>query len=275
MALPESLSLAYHETEPYPRRIPLEDVYTHIEFPVGRTDRPFVYLNMVQTLDGQGVLDGTAYTIGTDVDHYLFRQLRFHADAVLSGAGTLRKDDFIVTTHPQLQERRRQRGQSPNPLAVVVTSTCKFGPAVFKKKFFTRTNFEKIIVTTRRARPKDIEKVKRAGVDVAVVRADRGGDVHIPSLLRWLSERGVQRLLCEGGPTLNVALARHGAVDELFLTTALRLGGDPEEPRIFAEPVTNRPLDLVSEFRFEDDGRVRELYFRFRFPESDKSRPSS
>ncbi|MEX0766622.1 MAG: dihydrofolate reductase family protein [bacterium] len=269
MALPESLSLTYHETEPYPRRIPLEDVYTHIEFPVGRTDRPFVYLNMVQTLDGQAVLNGTAYAIGTDVDHYLFRQLRFHADAVLSGAGTLRKDDFIVTTHPQLQERRRQRGQSPNPLAVVVTSTCKFGPAVFKKKFFTRTNFEKVIVTTRRARPKDIEKVKRAGVDVAVVRADRGGEVYIPSLLRWLSERGVQRLLCEGGPTLNVALARHGAIDELFLTTALRLGGDPDEPRIFAEPVTDRALSLISEFRFEHEGQVKEWYLRFRFPEQE------
>jgi len=270
MPLPESLHLVYHANEPYPRTIPLEDVYTHIEFPVGTQDRPFVYLNMVQTLDGQAVLQGTAYTIGTDVDHFLLRQLRVHADAVLCGAGTLRKDDVIITTHPPLQERRRQRGQSPNPLAVVVTSTCKFGPAVFKKKFFTRTNFEKVIVTTRRAEPKDIEKVKRAGVDVAVVRADRRGEIHIPSLMQWLSERGVQRLLCEGGPTLNVALARHGAVDELFLTTALRLGDDPDEPRIFAEPVTDRPLTLMSELRLEDKGQVKELYLRFRFP-----RPSS
>jgi len=274
-ALPESLNLVYHESEPYPRKIPLEDVYTHIQFPAGHRDRPFVYINMVQTLDGQAVLEGTAYTIGTDVDHYLLRQLRVHADAVLCGAGTLRKDDVIITTHPPLQERRRQRGISPNPLAVVVTATCRFDRAVFKKKFFTRTDFEKVIVTTRGAKPRDIDSVRRAGVQVQTVRADRNGEVHIPSLMAWLSARGIHTLLCEGGPTLNVALARRGAIDELFLTTALRLGGDPREPRIFTEPVTNRPLDLVSEFRFEDDGRVRELYFRFRFPESDKSRPSS
>jgi len=256
-ALPESLNLVYHETESYPRKIPLEDIYTHVEFPAGGRDRPYVYLNMVQTLDGQAVLYGTAYTIGTDVDHHLLRQLRVHADAVLCGAGTLRNDDVIITTHPPLQERRRQRGQSPNPLAVVVTSTCRFDPAVFKKKFFTRTNFEKVIVTTRRAKLNDIGKVKRAGVDVAVVRADRSGEVHIPSLMRWFSKRGVQRLLCEGGPTLNVALARHSAVDELFMTTALRLGGDPDEPRIFAEPVTDRPLTLISEFRFDRGGSLR------------------
>jgi riboflavin-specific deaminase-like protein len=266
MALPESLYLAYHETEPYPRKIPLDDVYTQLEFPGGTRDRPFVYLNMVQTLDGQAVLGGTAYTIGTDVDHYLFRKLRFHADAVLSGAGTLRNDDFIVTTHPALQERRRQRGISPNPLAVVVTATCRFNRAVFKKKFFTRTDFEKVIVTTRRAKPRDIDKVKRAGVQVQTVRADRNGEVHIPSLMAWLSARGIHTLLCEGGPTLNVALARRGAIDELFLTTALRLGGDPDEPRIFAEPVTDRTLSLISEFHFEHEGQVKEWYLRFRFP---------
>jgi riboflavin-specific deaminase-like protein len=265
MALPESLNLVYHETELYPRMIRLEDIYTHIVFPSSR-ERPFVYLNMVQTLDGQAVLHGTAYTIGTDVDHYLLRQLRVHADAVLSGSGTLRKDDVIITTHPELQERRRQRGLSPNPLSVVVTSTCRFDRAVFKKKFFTRMDFEKVIVTTRRAKPKDIDKVKRAGVQVQMVRAERTGEVHIPSLMSWLSARGIRTLLCEGGPTLNVALARRGAIDELFLTTALRIGGDPKEPRIFVEPVTDRPLDLVSEIRYEDGGRVRELYFRFRFP---------
>lgn len=269
MALPESLNLVYHETEPYPRKILLKDVYTHIEFPAGADDRPFVYLNMVQTLDGQAVLEGTAYKIGTDVDHYLLRQLRVHADAVLSGAGTLRKDDVIITTHPDLQDLRRQRGKSRNPLSIVVTATCRFEPAVFKKKFFSRSDFEKIIVTTRRAKPTDIDKVKRLGIHVQTVRADRKGDVHIPSLMSWLSGRGIRVLECEGGPTLNVSLAQRGAIDELFLTTALRrLGCDPKELRIFAEPVTDRPLDLISEFRYEDLHRVQELYLRFRFPRS-------
>lgn len=263
--LPDWLLLVFHEREPYPRRVPLEDVYANLELPSSDGDRPFVYLNMVQTLDGQAVLEGTAFKIGTDVDHYLLRQLRVHADAVLYGAGTLRKDDVIVTTHPPLQERRKQQGRSPNPPAIVVSATCAFAPDVFKKKFFARTDYAKLIVTTPRAQRRDVERVVDAGVPVELIPAGEDGSVDIPSLMKFLTGRGVRRLLCEGGPTLNVALARDGAMDELFLTTALRLGGDPEAPRIFVEPVTNYSLQLISEFRFEEHDEVRELYFRFRF----------
>lgn len=266
--LPEWLYLAFHETEPYPRRVPLAETYALLDFPAGDGDRPFVYVNMVHTLDGQAAVQGTAFKIGTDVDHHLLRQLRVHADAVLYGAGTLRKDDVIVTTHASLQERRTQQGRSPNPPAIVVSSTCDFDADVFKKKFFTRTDYAKLVVTTPRAQRRNVERVVEAGVPVEVLPADDNGTVDIPALMKFLAGRGNRTVLCEGGPTLNAALARHGAIDELFLTTALRLGGDPHAPRIFVEPVTSRPLELISEFRFEEDGAVRELYFRFRFPES-------
>lgn len=266
--LPDWLQLVFHEREPYPRRVSLDDVYANLALPGGDERRPFVYLNMVQMLDGQAVLEGTAFKIGTDVDHYLLRQLRVHADAVLYGAGTLRKDDVIVTTHAPLQERRTQQGRAPNPPAIVVSSTCEFGADVFKKKFFTRTDYAKLMVTTPRAQRRDVERVVAAGVPVEVIPSDDQGDVDIPALMKFLAGRGSRTVLCEGGPTLNVALARRGAIDELFLTTALRLGGDPQAPRIFVEPVTGRPLELISEFRFEENGAVRELYFRFRFPGS-------
>ncbi len=74
--LPETLRLAYHAERPHPRDVPLREVYLDLDFPSGVGDRPFVYVNMVQTFDGQAVLKGSAYTIGTDVDHYLLRQLR-------------------------------------------------------------------------------------------------------------------------------------------------------------------------------------------------------
>lgn len=265
--LPATLQLVYHASETHPREVPLAEVYANLHLPAGVSDRPFVYLNMVQTFDGQAVLRGSAYTIGTDVDHFLLRQLRVHADAVLYGAGTLRKDDVIVVTHRALQDRRISEGRPPNPLAVVVTGTAEFTDEVLaKKKFFQRTDLERLIVTTPRATAAAIERVRAKGVTVEVAEVDEHGEVDLPRLLRRLRGRGIHRVLCEGGPTLNVSLARAGAIDELFVTTTFRLGGDPNEPRILAESVTAHPLVLLSELLYAAPGGVREAYFRFRFP---------
>src|SRR5437867_12661812 len=113
--LPSDLHLVYHALQPYPADVPLEDVYAGLDLPTGDGTRPFVYVNMVHTFDGQTVLAGAAWTIGTDVDHHLFRQLRVHADAALSGAGTRRTRHVIVPTHPPPQERPVPHGQPAHP----------------------------------------------------------------------------------------------------------------------------------------------------------------
>src|SRR2546426_11268907 len=109
--LPSHLHLVYHALQPYPADIPLEDVYANLDLPAGGGGRPFVYLNMGQTFDGQTVLDGAAWTIGTDGDHHLFPPLRVHADVVLCGAGPPRTDDRIGPTPPVPHERRGRRGE--------------------------------------------------------------------------------------------------------------------------------------------------------------------
>jgi len=219
---------------------------------------------MVQTFDGQAVIMGSAFGIGTVVDHHLLRQLRVHADAVLIGAGTLRDDDVVVTTHPYLQDRRREQGQSPNPLAVVASARCEFSDDVLAKRFFIRRDFQKLFVTTSQASPTAIARVQAAGASVDVVPATLDGRVDVPALMGHLAARGISRVLLEGGPTFNVAVARSGFLVELFVTSSLHLGEDQSKARIFASPVTRKPLELISEYRLQDP-LVRELYFRFRF----------
>jgi riboflavin-specific deaminase-like protein len=267
-ALPAALRLVYHDSEPHPRDVPLAEVYLDLPFPHGGGGRPYVFANMVQTLDGQAVLRGSAYTIGTDADHYLLRQLRMNADAVLSGAGTVRKDDVIITTHRHLRELRVGRGQPANPVSVVVTATCAFSDQVLAtKKYFQRADLDRLILTTHRATPDDVARVRARGVNVEMVDADGAGEVDLGAALDYLrSARGVRRVLCEGGPTLNVSLARSGLLDELFLTITLRIGGDPAEPRIFSAPVTDSPLHLISEMHHADGGGIREIYLRFTLP---------
>jgi riboflavin biosynthesis pyrimidine reductase len=264
--LPEYLDLAFHASEPYPRQVRLREAYAGLELPAAAGNRPFSYLNMVQTFDGETVIGGKAFTIGSDVDHHLFRQLRVHADAVLYGSGTLEDDDVIVTTHPYLQRRRTGQGRPANPLAVVASSACEFAPDVFAKQFFTRTDFEKLVITTDRATESNIARVREAGVPVEVVAADAGGHVDVAALMRHLrATRSIGRVLCEGGPRFNVTLAAHDLIDELFVTTALRVGAEPDAPRLFAEPIGDRRLRVISELRYQTDAGIHEYYFRFRF----------
>src|SRR5256885_480870 len=205
--LPSDLHLVYHALQPYPADVPLEDVYAGLDLPTGDGTRPFVYVNMVQTFDGQTVLDGAAWTIGTDADHHLFRQLRVHADVVLYGAGTLRTDDVIVTTPPALQERRVRRGQPPNPLGIVVTATCHFATETFGKKFFRRTDLDRLVITTPRATAADVDRVRAAGVAVEILPAPpgRGGD--LTAGVRDPTRKHGRRGLCEGGPPLKAGAA--------------------------------------------------------------------
>jgi len=264
--LPEHLDLVYHESEPYPRRVPLRAAYADLRLPEGTPERPFCYLNMVQTFDGAAVVEGKAFTIGSDADHHLFRQLRVHAEAVLYGAGTLIHDDVIVTTHPYLQERRAGQGVPPNPLAVVASTACDFPDEVFQRKFFTRTDFGKLMLTTAQASDARIEKIRAAGVPVEIVAAGDDGRLDVRAVLRRLGEaHGVRRLLCEGGPRFNVALANAGLIDELFVTTALRVGMEPDAPRLFASSIGDRRLQVISELRYQTSAGVQEYYFRLRF----------
>src|SRR5207302_3373559 len=78
---------------------------------------------------------------------------------------------------------------------------------------------------------------------VEYVRASRDGSLDLARALEELRERfGVRTLLCEGGPHLNSHLLLAGVVDELFLSLAPKLAGDPpaapDEPGVPAAPAT-------------------------------------
>jgi riboflavin-specific deaminase-like protein len=263
MELPDRLSLVYHEREPHPREVPLGAVYRDLDV-TAHADRPAVVVNMVQTLDGVVAVDGKAWTIGSEVDHYLFRTLRAWADAVLSGAGTLRENDVIVTTHAHLQAERVASGRPPHPMAVVVTRQAEFADDVLRKRFFTSADATPVVITTELARPDDRRRVAEAGAELAVVPATPEGGIDLREALRWLSTRGVRRVLAEGGPSTNRGLVEAGVVDELFVTVTPRVTGARGARSVLAGLLGGARADLrvISEFQYRTSA-LREWYFRF------------
>jgi riboflavin biosynthesis pyrimidine reductase len=86
--------------------------------------------------------------------------------------------------------------------------------------------------------------------DVELVPED---DLH--AVVADLRARGVERLLCEGGPTINRALLDAGLLDELFLTLSPVVSG--EGPPIVADG-PSAPLTLRSVATADGD-----LYLRY------------
>lgn len=217
--------------------------------------RPHVALNMVASADGRATLRGTA-DLGSRTDRALLKHLRSLADAVVVGAGTLRANDFTprVTSRESLA-RREFAGHAPQPIAIVVSH---LGLVPLDRKFWGLEQ-ERIVVVTEQATESARKALRDAG---ATVVAYGHGDVDIEAFARWLAgERAVRVLLSEGGPHLAGRLFSQRMLDEVFLTQAWRVTGEPGalawvESGAMLEGVRLEPIES-----YEGDG---ERYGRFR-----------
>lgn len=173
-----------------------------------QTDRPYLGLNMVATLDGRAAVDGSAIGIGSTADKRLMLELRAEADVVLHGAGTVRADPLSARVPPDLVEQRLAAGLSEQPLGAIVTRS---GNLPARHPYYDSATV--IYVTS----PADVD-VNRPTVEVCRVSG-------VLDVVRDLRRRGARRVLCEGGPTLNSALFAAGLIDDVFLTIAPKLVG--------------------------------------------------
>lgn len=90
---------------------------------------------------------------------------------------------------------------------------------------------------------------------------DAGTDtVDLAAALAELGRRGVRTVLCEGGPSLNGALAALDLVDEWNLTVSPALAGGASKRIVAGAPAGAAPLTLAHVL--EDDGTLCLRYLR-------------
>ena len=209
--------------------------------------RPFVRVNMISSLDGAISVHGLSGQLGGPGDREVFGVLRSLTDMILVGAGTVRAEGYgPASLDAETQERRRARGQTPEPPIAVVSRSCHLD---WNSPFFAAANARPIVVTTTDA-DEDARARAEAVADVVIAGT---GEVDLSRALDALHERGAHSVLGEGGPRLNAQLAAAGLVDELCLTLSPRLvAGDG--PRLFAGPEPPEPIGLRPVSLLEDDG---------------------
>jgi 2,5-diamino-6-(ribosylamino)-4(3H)-pyrimidinone 5'-phosphate reductase len=187
--------------------------------PRGGLRRPYVLSNMVASVDGKTAVEGKASGLGTVADRSVMRTLRSGADAVMVGGGTLRAERLSLGLD--------EDDPRPRPLGVVVTNT---GDVPLGRNLIRDRRQNVLVVVSEGA---DEATERRLGRHAEVRRAptSASGSIDLEACLRMLeSQYGVERLLVEGGPTLNHALISRDLVDEIFITLApLVIGGPPAE----------------------------------------------
>jgi riboflavin biosynthesis pyrimidine reductase len=178
--------------------------------------------NLITTLDGGAAIDGTTGRLGGSGDRALFRLLRELADVILVGAGTVRIESYAGARPSVAQRQSRQmRGQSEVPQLAIVT---KSGRLNHDMPVFTRTEVPPLVLTCAAA----TEQAGRRLADLADVVDCSGDDptrVDEAAVLATLADRGLHRVLTEGGPMLLGSFVERNLLDELCLTIAPSLVG--------------------------------------------------
>lgn len=196
---------------------PLTPARDDDELPPGAYDwpdsRPWTRVTMLRSLDG-GVAgpDGRSGSISSAVDRQVLAAVRRHADAVVIGAATLRVERYgPMTATDEAAEDRRRHGQADAPVLVVVSGSLDLP---WEEEVWAASSTTPIVVTGTAAPAAALE---RAAAHATVVQLD---EVTAMAILDALHERGLRRVVCEGGPGLLAAFAREGVVDEICLTVA-------------------------------------------------------
>ena len=188
---------------------------------------PGLRLNMVTSVDGAAVVDGGSKQLSGPDDRRVFHLLRAKADVLLVGAGTARSEQYRPGSGPRVAVVSNGRGlPADHPLVAAPEQL--------------------LLLTTAGG-----AAAAPAGVEAVVVGEER---VDVRRAVAALQERGLTRVLCEGGPTLNGALLEADLVDEICATTtALAVGGDA--PRMVGGSAELR-RDLVLAHLLLGDGML-------------------
>lgn len=234
--------------------------YGNLGFPASPPDRPWIYSNFVQSLDGIASFKGQHAT-GGDIsqlaeDRWLMDLLRAHADGILLGINTLIEETQLAESRgpvytiddPEIRRLREKLGLGKQK-NIFVTGAARVNLSEYR--VFDGDAVEPLIITTKAGAKQLVHMTSHP--QVRVIAAGNSMFVDLAKAMRTLKQvYGINRLLCEGGATLYGYMSREGLIDEKFLTISpLEIGFyiPPEQQPSTAEmrnPPKQRPTTFMA-----------------------------
>jgi len=175
-------------------------------------------------MDGYIASAASRLLLSNEADFDRVDAVRASCDAILVGATTVRNDNPKLLVRSQARrDERTARGLGPSPTKVTVSRRAEFDP---RADFFITGEAEKLVYCTRSG-----VGDARARLEPNATVVDGGNIVEMRGLSSDLAERGVERLMVEGGGTVHTQFLTDDLVDELQLVVAPVFVGDSHAPR--------------------------------------------
>jgi len=154
--------------------------------------------------------------------------VRAASDAIVVGAATVRMDNpRLVVRSTSRRADRTTRGEMPSPTKVTMTGHVMLDP---QASFFTVGDADKLVYVPTHAAQ---EAQERLGAVATIV--DAGTSVTMTRLSDDLYDRGVRRMMVEGGAEVHTQFLTGNLVDELHLGVAPFFVGDSRARRFVGD----------------------------------------
>lgn len=178
---------------------------------------PYVILNAAMTLDGKIATHTGSSNISGAEDLKRVHELRKQCDGIMVGIGTVLADDPRLTVH------KIDAKKTDNPVRVVVDSRLQTP----QDARITNDDARTIIACANEYKDeiKSSEKYndfRKKGVSIFWSGDKR---VDLKSLMIYLHEEGIEKLMLEGGSTLNFSMIKAGLIDEISICVAPMIAG--------------------------------------------------
>ncbi|WP_305512801.1 2,5-diamino-6-(ribosylamino)-4(3H)-pyrimidinone 5'-phosphate reductase [Methanobrevibacter sp. V14] len=212
--------------------------------------RPYVILNAAMTLDGKiATLSGSSNISGAK-DLERVHELRKDCDGIMVGIGTVLADDPRLTIH------KIDAKPSDNPVRIVVDSKCRT-PADAR---ITNGDAKTIIAMANEYKDEFKASDKYEILKSKGVKFFFSGDVQVDlkMLMIYLHEEGIDKLMLEGGSTLNFSMIKAGLIDEISICVAPMVVGGVNAKTFFDGEGFNTmdesvKLKLIDYYRLDKD----------------------
>jgi len=204
--------------------------------------RPYVIVNCAMSADGKiASPSGKQLRISNEEDIKRMYNLRNSCDAVLVGIGAVLSDD------PKLTVKEKYVKNPKQPLRVVLDSKCRtpVGALVLN-------DVAKTLIVTVQGNEKQFEGDH---IGVVGIKADDGTHVELESMLDLLYQRGIKKLLIEGGGTVIWSFLRNRLVDDLYTYIGPCIIGGKNTPTV-ADGLGIKSEDDLLSLRMVDVNRL-------------------
>ena len=181
--------------------------------------KPYVILSAAMTLDGKIATATGSSNISGPEDLKRVHELRKECDAIMVGIGTVLADDPRLTVH------KVDANPEDNPVRVVVDSRCRTPIAAR----ITNKDAKTIIAGANEYKYDFLVSDRYDVFSKRGVKFFWSGDkrVDLVALMNYLHEEGIEKLMLEGGATLNFSMIKAGLIDEIRLCVAPMVVGGP------------------------------------------------